>query len=196
MEQHLELGPQEIFPALAQMLKECRPMFQDFVQAAIQVVLLRQPKIRPQQIRPCAAGKPLPMHSPFTARVNQPIDRQGLQHLSPTSSFPRVRQPLAPKLIQAQLIPQPAAHPARPPLPRTSQRKFRPSNWHPVVGRVPGHCPAGRLQRQFLSLLTDRVEHLGDLRPGGPWAVIDLAQISRGRCTQPRCVRTFSAMLQ
>ena len=154
-------------------------MLQHLVQAAIQVVLLRQAEILVQQIGQRAVLKPLPMQPPFAPRINQPINRQRLQHMTPASSLPRIRQPLTPKLIHLQLIPHPAAHPARPPLPRTPQLKLIQSNLYAVIGRMHRHVSLRRIQGQFARLLAHHVKHLGDLGPSRLLAVVDLAQIEQ-----------------
>jgi hypothetical protein len=64
------------------MLKELFPVGQQFVQTPIQIIFLRQAKIFFQQIGHGAVLKPLSMQAPFAARINQPIGRQGLQHVT------------------------------------------------------------------------------------------------------------------
>ena len=63
------------------------PMLKQFVQTPIQVVFLRQAEVLFQQIGHGAVLKPLSMQSPFAAGINQPIGRQGLQHMAPAGLF-------------------------------------------------------------------------------------------------------------
>src|ERR1035437_2204492 len=106
------------------MLEERVSVLDHFVQAPIQVVLLRQVKTLSQQIGHRAVLKPLPVQSPLAARVDQTINRQGLQHVTPASPLARVRQTLLPERFQLQLIPQLAPYPAGAPLPGTAQLKL------------------------------------------------------------------------
>ena len=145
VEQHLELHPEQILPAPPQMTEERQPMFQHLVQAPIQRILFRQAEILLQQIGHRAVVKPLPMQPPFAARINQPIDRQRLQHMTPARALSPIRQPVAPKLIHLQLIPQVATHPAGTPLPRTPQLKLIQPHLHAVIGRMNRHFPIRRV---------------------------------------------------
>ena len=70
IQQHLELHPEEIFPACSQVFEKRIPMLQQLIQTPIQIVLLRQTEILPQQVGHRAVLKPLPMQTPFAARVD------------------------------------------------------------------------------------------------------------------------------
>ena len=162
------------------MLEERRTMFQHFVQAAIQIILLRQAKILLQQIGHRAVLKPLPMQPPFTARINQPINRQRLQHMTPASSLPRIGQTLPPELIQLQLIPQPIPHPTRAPLPQTPQLTLIQPNLDAILGRVGSKTPSRSAEQgQLAGLPPHRIKHPGHLGPSRLLAVVDLAQIEQ-----------------
>jgi hypothetical protein len=51
MQQHLELRPEQILPALAQMAERRFLVHQQLVQAAVQCVLLDQRMVRPKKDR-------------------------------------------------------------------------------------------------------------------------------------------------
>ena len=119
------------------------------------------------------------MQPPLAARIDQPIDRQRLQHMPPAGALPRIRQAFAPKLIQLQLIPQSATDPARAPLPRTPQLKLAQAHLHAVILGVGRHVSIRRIKRQLVGLPAHRVKHIGDFRPSRLLAVVDLAQIKQ-----------------
>lgn len=159
------------------MLKERFPMGQQFVQATIEIVFLRQTEILLQQIGHGAVAIPVPMQPPLAARIDQPIAHQGLQDVPPIGSLSRIGQSLFPELFQMQLLPEPAGHPAGTPLPRTAQHELIEFDLHPIVQSVRRNAALGRIERQFRRLLARRVEDLDHLRPGGVLAVIDLPQV-------------------
>ena len=115
------------------MLKQGRPMGQQFIQAPIEVILGRQRKIFSQQISHGALCKPVLVQPPLTARFNQPITHQGLQHMTPVGALPTGRQPRNPKLLQLQLFPQLVGDPAGAPLTWLMEAKLRELN----LGKLP-----------------------------------------------------------
>src|SRR5947209_5031855 len=52
------------------------------------------------------------MHAKLAASIKQAIHHQQPQYFLPTHPFPALRQPLLPKLVQPQLLPQLAGQPA------------------------------------------------------------------------------------
>ena len=70
IQQHFELHSEEILPARSQVLEERLPVLQQLVQTPIQIVLLGQAEILPQQIGHGTVLKPLPVQTPLAARVD------------------------------------------------------------------------------------------------------------------------------
>src|SRR5580658_2410581 len=99
-------------------------MEQNLVQATIQGVVLGQPGIGPEKIAHPAALIPLPVKTPFTARIDQLIADQRLQHMQPAGPLPRWLQPTIPELNHTQQAPQSTAQPARTPLPRPAKTQL------------------------------------------------------------------------
>jgi len=105
VEQDFELGVEQRLPALLQEAEQFRLVCQQFVEAAIQVVLLYEVEFLAQQIAHRTVFEPLPMQPPLTARIDQSIGDQGLQHVQPACPLARYRQSWRPELIQLKLIP-------------------------------------------------------------------------------------------
>src|SRR5580693_3985862 len=93
------------------MTEELFLVLEHLIQTTIERVLFDQRKIFIQQVSHCALLKPLPMQSPFAARINESIADQSLQNMLPASSLPTVGQTLGPELIQFQLLVKMAGQP-------------------------------------------------------------------------------------
>ena len=106
IEQDVEFSLKQRLPALLQEAEQVRLVRQQFVQAAIQIVLADQSEILAQQIADRALVKPLPVQPPFTARVDQAIapapsarsasaSPAGKQAVAPTRNHPAAIGPTA-----------------------------------------------------------------------------------------------------
>ncbi len=80
VEQHIELGVEQILPTLRQVIEQRRLVFQKKIVALIELVNVHQTQIFSQQIRQRALLKPLPVQPPFAARIDQPIRAEALQY--------------------------------------------------------------------------------------------------------------------
>jgi len=80
-------------PPLPQSRKQRRLVRYQLVQTTIEFVDLHQTDIFPQQIPQRRVQIPLPVQSPFAARINQPVAHQRLEHIQPARSFTAWPQP-------------------------------------------------------------------------------------------------------
>jgi len=180
VEQQLELGSKQRLPALLQVPKQCLLVHQQPVQAAVEPVFAGHGKVCFQQLIHRTLVKPLPMQSPLTARVHQPVHRQQLDHLVPGHRFPPFRQLLLPEVIQLQqtpdLAPQPAiAKPPRPPQLHPAQLDSnRIHLLRPQRRRFQQRLLSKRLDRLALALAVKAVEQV---LPGCLLQLVDLSQI-------------------
>lgn len=122
VEEHLILRIKQVAPALSEMVKERALVLQQLVVARVEAVLFGESEVTAEQVANRAVIKPMPVQTPFAARVNQTVEDQRLQHQIPACALAAGRQVFEPKGIQAQLPPQLAAQPAGTPLARTTQR--------------------------------------------------------------------------
>jgi len=127
------------------------------------------------------------MQPPFTARIQQPINRQHLHDRFPIRAFPAGRQALTPERVQLQLLPQATRDPTGAPLPRPLQREFRQPHLH-RGGDVRRHLPLQGKERQLRERLAIGVKDRDGFDPGGLLAVVDFAQI-QNRSLHPVAVR-------
>lgn len=144
VEQHFILRIEEIAPPLREMIEQRALMFEQQIVALVEMMLLSQTEVAAEQVRDRAVIKPMPVQSPFTARIDKPIKHQCLQHQIPTRALAAHRQVLAPKSIQTKLPPQLAAQPASTPLTRATQRHLREPHAHD------GQCVIIDLDRRML----------------------------------------------
>jgi len=93
-------------------------VLQELVQAAVELVALRQPGVLAQEIAHGASVPPLPVQPPLAARINQPVAGQRFQDVQPGRSLAARRQTLIPEAIELQLFPKIERQPAGAPLPR------------------------------------------------------------------------------
>jgi hypothetical protein len=105
VEQHIEIGVEQVAPALRQMREQRLLVGQQKVMAGIQLVRLRQSKIRPQQVAHSAVAEPFAVQLPLAARRDQAIGHQDLKNLVPSRVLAACRQALGPELIQMQRTP-------------------------------------------------------------------------------------------
>ena len=192
VEQHFEVGTEQIGPLLLQPNEQLLLVLQHPIQTAIQPVLLGHREVRLQQLVHRAVDEPLPMHAKLAARIEQTIDHQQPQHLLPTHRFAPFRQPLLPELIQPQLLPQLACQPAVAEYPRPPQ--FQPAQLHlHAVDRIGGKFPVVRKQTQRPIALFFLIEHLQRLAPRCLLLIVDLAQIQH--CPLHRLAARHTAIL-
>src|SRR6516164_1295597 len=71
--------------------------------------------------------RPIPalMNAQFALRITKPVDRQKFNYLGPLHRPVPILECCAKKLIELQLLPQPATQPAAPKLPRPTYRQAR-----------------------------------------------------------------------
>ncbi len=177
IEQHLEPGSEQILPALVQMIEQCRLVLQQFVETAVEAVLLHQPVISAEQIRHRALLEPLPVQAPLAAGIDQPVAHQRLQDVPPLLPLTRVPQTRRPELIEAQLLVQLTSQPARAPLPRPVQFHRVEPDLHAVTIGAGRNLAIGGEQRQLPMPLAAFIKGFGQAVPSLELAVIDLAEI-------------------
>src|ERR1700692_1762558 len=151
-------------------------MEQNLVKATIQGVVLGQPGIGPEKIPHRAALIPLPVKTPFTARINQLIADQDLKHMQPAGPLPRRLQPTIPELIQTQLVPQITAQPASSPLPRPTKTHLTDPDADHIAVKL-WRMPIFGKQRHLFRYLITLIEDLDRLAPRSLLAIVDFTQI-------------------
>ena len=105
VEQNIELRVEQILPPPLEMLEERRLVFHQQIMTFVKLVALGQlAKVGSEQIPHRALLEPLPVQTPFAARIDEPINAEGLQDQIPARSFPAGGQTLRPKFVQAQLF--------------------------------------------------------------------------------------------
>jgi hypothetical protein len=124
VEQHVEVGVEQIPPTLSQMPEQRVLMSEQPIMAGIELVDLREIGIGAQKITQCGAGEPLSIQSPLAAGRDQPVRGQYEQHVIPARAFTAGRQTRQPELIEVQFFPQMQGQPARTPLARPAQAEF------------------------------------------------------------------------
>jgi hypothetical protein len=88
VKQDSKFGLEQGLPTLLQETEQFGLVRQQLVEAAIQIVLLHQAEVLAQQIPHRTVFIPLPMQPPFTARIDQSISDQRLQHVQPARCLP------------------------------------------------------------------------------------------------------------
>ena len=178
VEQHIELGAEQILPALAQMAEQSLLVRQQLVQAAIECILRDQRVILAEQIGHRALLEPLPVQPPLAARIDQPIAHQRLQDVLPAGPFARVRQARPPRTDPAR-----AAHRDGTP---ASTRPIAAADAAPSRRAAParhspwrGPAPLARPETTPVASVRWRpfVERFDHPAPGLALAVVDLAQV-------------------
>src|SRR3954452_25089855 len=102
------------------------------------------------------------MYTQFTARIDQPVDHQQLQHLLPADSFPAVGQSFLPEAVESELTPEFAYQPAV--AKRTCSPKLQPAQLHlHTVHHIGRNRPIFRKQTQRPRTLPLLIEHLETL---------------------------------
>ena len=174
VEQHVEARLEQRLPAFLEVREQRLAMRQQLVQTAVRRVL-RQHLRSAQQIRHRTVLVPVPVQAPLAARLDQLVAHLRLENVQPARPLPTRRQPRPPEPIQLQPIPQHQRQPARAPLPRPMHGEVR--NPHPHhLARQLRRLPVRREQRH-LPRLRVAVDDLDRAAPGGPLAVVDLAQV-------------------
>ena len=138
---------------------------------------LNQPIIGAKQITHRALLEPLPVQSPFAARINQPITHQCLQDLPPLASLARIRQARREKLIEPQLRIQVTCQIAGTPLSRSVQLHRIKPHLHAIAVSVDRNRAIGGKQRQLAMPPAVFIKRFDQIAPRLALAIIDLAEI-------------------
>jgi len=177
VQQHLELRPEQILPALAQMAEQRLLVLDQLVEAAIQRILLDQRIVRPEKIAHGALREPLPVQPPFAAGIDQPIAHQRLHDVTPARALARGRQPFGPELVEPELLVQMTRQPAGAPLSRRVKLHRAQPNLHTMTTRVVRHTAIGGKQCQLRGPPGFLVEGIDHPAPRLALAIVDLAEI-------------------
>jgi hypothetical protein len=177
VQQHVEIGVEQVAPALRQMRKQRVLVREQEVVAGIELVRLGQAEVRADEIGHRAVAEPFPMQPPLAARRDQPVGDQHLEHMIPSRPLAARGQALGPEPVELQLPPQQPGQPTGAPLPRAMQAHLgKPQPHHRgVVSR--GFAAILREQRERSRAAGLRVEHLDRLAPSFRLRRVDLAQI-------------------
>jgi hypothetical protein len=159
------------------MIEQSLLMREQPVMAGIELVDLRQGKIRSQKIRQRAAFEPLTVQPPLAPRRQQPVGHQNQQNRIPSRAFAARREPLRPEPVQLQLTPQRQDEPACAPLPRPAQPHLRQSQANDGRVRKNPFAAIVREQRQRPWLRGAFVKDFNRLAPRQLLRVIDLAEV-------------------
>jgi hypothetical protein len=92
VEQHVELGIEQVTPACHQVGEQICFVGQQKIVTGIEFVRFGQSEVRTQQVSHRRAAKPFAVQFPLAARRNEPIAGQHLQNLIPTRAFAASRQ--------------------------------------------------------------------------------------------------------
>ena len=191
VEQHVEIGVEEIAPAPRQMREQRVLVREQQVVADIELVRLGQAEIRSQQIGHGALAEPLAIQPPLAAGFDQPVGDQDVQDLVPARSLPARGQAFGPKPVELQVSPQEAGQPTGAPLTGTMQAKFRQAQprRRGVVRRGLAAIRGEQGERPGAARL--RVEHLDRLALSLRLRRIDLAQIQNLPLHHPAVIETL-----
>ena len=177
VEQHVELCVEQIFPALCEVIEQLPFVLQNQIVAIVELVTLGQlAKVRAQQIAHRAVLEPLPVQAPFTARIDQAVNAEGLEHQVPTRAFAAGRQALGPKFIEAKFFIQMAGQPAGAPLAWVTQLQFAQLDSHDV-GTIDFHATLFGKQRHRAGHCLAVLKNFDGLLPGRLLLIVDLAQV-------------------
>ena len=135
VKQHIEARIEQGFPALLKVGEQRLLVLQKLVQAAVELVALRQRGVLAQKIAHGASIPPLPVQPPFAARIDQPVAGQRFQDVQPRRSLPARRQTLMPEGVKLQLLPEIERQPARAPLPGTVKLELLQAHLHRFTRR-------------------------------------------------------------
>ncbi len=175
VQQHVEIGVEEIAPALRQMREQSVLVREQQIVTGVELVRLGQAEIRSQEIGHRAVGEPLAMQPPLAAGFDQPIGDQDLQNVIPARPLPARGQAFGPEPIELQVSPQQPGQPTRAPLARAMQAHLRqPQAHHRGVVRDRIATVLGE-QGQRLRAAGIGVDDLDRLAPSFRLRGIDLA---------------------
>src|SRR5258708_12953831 len=121
--------------------------------------------------------KPLPVHPPLAARIDQPVAHQRLRNVSPARALARRRQAIAPEAIQPELLIEMAGQPAGAPLPRRVKLHRAEPDLHAMASGMVRNTAIGREQRQLRALLSFLVKGFDDPTPAFALPLVDLPTI-------------------
>jgi hypothetical protein len=151
-------------------------MFQQPVQTSIEPVFFRDSEIHAKQFIHRAIQKPLAMHSKLTARLDPSVHDKKPEHLLPTHGFAAFGQSLLPEILQSQLPPQLACHPAVAECARPAQ--FQPAQLHlQAVDGFFGNLAIVWKQTQLTVSLLLFIKDVQRLQPRRLLAIVDLSQV-------------------
>src|SRR3979411_850784 len=105
-------------PSLAQKLKGLCFMLHQTADKPIKSIFGRNREVLCEQIAHCRVLKPYSVKAPLTARIQQSIAHQRLEHVLPIGAFATATQSKSPELIELKLFPQLTKKPTAAPLPR------------------------------------------------------------------------------
>jgi hypothetical protein len=88
VEQNIEADGEEAVPTLLQHLEERTLVDQQLVQAAVELVDLDHAEVLAQEIAHGTVFEPLAMQPPLAARIEQPVEDQGLEYVQPARPPP------------------------------------------------------------------------------------------------------------
>ncbi len=176
IEQHIEARIEQGFPAFREVGEQGLLVLQKLIQAAVELVALRQPGVLAQKIADGAPVPPLPMQPPLAARIDQPVAGKRFQDVQPGGSLPARRQALLPEGIKLQLIPEIERQPAGAPLPRAVKLEILQPYLHRFGQRLRRRA-IFRKQGDLRHRPRIFVESLKSLAPLRLLAAADLAQI-------------------
>ena len=124
------------------MLEQGLFVLHELVQAAVELVALRQRGVLAQKIAQSARVPPLPVQAPLAAGIDQPVASQRFQDVQPRGSLAAWRQTPLPEGVELQLLPEIERQPAGAPLPRAVKLEILQAHLHRFAQRL--QAPRGR----------------------------------------------------
>ena len=125
VEQHVKTRVEEVFPSRLEVSEERGFVSQELVVTDVKLVGLDQREVPPEQISQGAALKPLAVQAPFTPRIDEPVEAEGLEDQIPARAFAAGGQRPSKEGVEAELFVELATQPAGAPLPRVAQFQLR-----------------------------------------------------------------------
>src|SRR5581483_5817241 len=185
VEQHVELGAEQLAVALLEMLLQLRFVRQNPVQATVQPRVVDLAFFNPQQIIQRSGWIPALFNRQFAARRAQPVDRQHRRYSRPRHVCLMLIHRLPEKAVQTQTLPQFQTEPTGTELPRPLQSHF--VQQHPRHLRIVGRHLDVRWKQLQLLRLSLLVEDFDGLQPPRLGGIVQLTEITER--SLPRTVR-------
>jgi hypothetical protein len=176
VQQHVEVGREQILPPRLQMAEQLVLVIKQAVQAAIEPILGGHRFIHVQQLVHRRAAEPMPMHAELAAGLDETVDHQQLEHLGPGHVLFALGQAHAPEAVELQLPPKLACQPAVAEGPRAEEEHLAHPDLHGVE-RVGGYAAVIGEQAHGLRLLAALAHDRERLAPGRLLGVVDLAEV-------------------